>query len=228
MRTSLAIFLLGFCSALLAQSVSVSGKVGVRSRDGRALDSSGVVVSLTPAHAGTAQQLPTRVHRLTQKNKRFSPHLLVVTLGSSVEFPNHDPFFHNVFSVYEGTRFDLGLYESGTSRVVKFTRPGPSYIFCNIHPEMSAVILALPTPYFAVTNASGNIAIADVPAGEYDLRIWYERSTPEELHKLGRRIRVLPEGIALPAIHIVSAPSLADGHKDKYGQDYRTEGYTVP
>ena len=78
-------------------------------------------------------------------------------LGSAVLFPNEDPFFHNVFSVYEGTRFDLGLYESGSSKEVRFNRPGPSYIFCNIHPEMSAVIMVMTTPYYATTDADGRL-----------------------------------------------------------------------
>ena len=81
--------------------------------------------------------------RLVQKDKMFTPHLLVVPTGTSVEFPNEDPFFHNVFSLFNGQRFDLGLYESGTSRAVRFDREGVSYIFCNIHPEMGAVVLAL-------------------------------------------------------------------------------------
>jgi hypothetical protein len=87
---------------------------------------------------------PAQTPRLVQKNKSFEPHILVIPAGSMVEFPNHDPFFHNVFSLFEGKRFDLGLYEAGTSRMVRFDRPGISYIFCNIHPEMSAVIITLP------------------------------------------------------------------------------------
>src|SRR6202020_1035153 len=80
---------------------------------------------------------PVAKLRLVQKNKKFEPHILVAPAGSMVDFPNRDPFFHNVFSLFEGKRFDLGLYEAGTSRAVRFDRPGISYIFCNIHPEMS-------------------------------------------------------------------------------------------
>ena len=90
--------------------------------------------------------------RLVQKNKSFEPHILVVPAGSMVEFPNRDPFFHNVFSLFEGKRFDLGLYEAGTSRMVRFDRPGISYIFCNIHPEMSAVVITMATPLYAISN----------------------------------------------------------------------------
>ena len=87
-----------------------------------------------------------------QKDKTFTPHLLVIPTGSTVDFPNLDPFFHNVFSEFNGKRFDLGLYESGSSRTVHFDHDGVSYIFCNIHPEMSAVIVTLSTPYFGVSD----------------------------------------------------------------------------
>ena len=102
---------------------------------------------------------------LAQKNKAFDPSLLVITKGSSVEFPNRDPWFHNVFSLFNGKRFDLGLYEAGSSRTVHFDREGISYIFCNIHPEMSAVVVVLGTPYFSVTNKDGEFTIQNVPPG---------------------------------------------------------------
>ena len=110
----------------------------------------GTVVWLTPiggsADEGALRPQPvTAPLRLVQKNKSFDPHILVVPAGSMVEFPNHDPFFHNVFSLFEGKRFDLGLYEAGTSRMVRFDRPGISYIFCNIHPEMSAIVITITT-----------------------------------------------------------------------------------
>ncbi|HVH86206.1 MAG TPA: hypothetical protein VM912_05740, partial [Terriglobales bacterium] len=119
-------------------------------------DPSGVVLSLTPLdpvkHA-SLQQAPVHA-ALVQKNKSFSPHLLVVPPGSLVDFPNRDPFFHNVFSLFEGKRFDLGLYESGASRSVRFDRTGVSYIFCNIHPQMNAIVISLDTPYYAIVGLS--------------------------------------------------------------------------
>jgi plastocyanin len=90
---------------------------------------------------------------LLQKNKMFTPHLLVVPVGSSVAFPNADPFFHNVFSLFDGRRFDLGLYEAGSTRSVVFSREGVSYIFCDIHSEMSAVVIALATPYYGFADS---------------------------------------------------------------------------
>ena len=111
------------------------------------------MVWLSPIGSHTPNRpFPKRTLRLTQHNKSFEPHLLVVPVGAVVQFPNRDPFFHNVFSLFEGKRFDLGLYEAGTTRNVSFDRPGVSYIFCNIHAEMSAVVIALDTPYFGVSS----------------------------------------------------------------------------
>src|SRR5207244_5963197 len=102
-----------------------------------------ISAQLPPAQPPLAQPRA----QLLQKKKSFSPHMVVIQVGSAVEFPNQDPFFHNVFSLFEGRRFDLGLYEAGATRSVVFNRPGISYIFCNIHPEMSAVVVTLKTPY---------------------------------------------------------------------------------
>jgi plastocyanin len=158
--------------------------------------------------------------RLTQKNKSFYPHVLVVPVKSAVEFPNRDPFFHNVFSLFEGKRFDLGLYEAGTSRVVHFDRPGISYIFCNIHPEMSGVVITLNTPFYAIVNGPGQVRIANVPYGRYRLNTWSESNGPENPPGLGQQITVSesspkPMVIRVPAIN---RQSLA--HKNKYGREY--------
>lgn len=207
-------------SVLLAAQAQVSGNVRVAAEHGSRVDNSSVVVWLQPLDAPQPKPQQQRTYRLTQKDKHFSPHLLVIPLGASVEFPNKDPFFHNVFSVYNGTRFDLGLYESGSSKLVKFSRPGPSYIFCNIHPEMSAVVLALSTPYYAVTDKAGDFAIENVPAGDYELQVWAERAQPDELKKLSRKVTIAGTQVRLEAMNIATAPSMAEGHKNKFGQDY--------
>jgi plastocyanin len=123
-----------------AQGVNVTGRVtyfGSESPPGGI----SAVVWLVPI-ASPANDPPTvkQVDAvLRQKNKAFEPHLLVVTKGSTVQFPNQDPWFHNVFSLFNGKKFDLGLYEAGTTRTVHFDREGVSYIFCNIHPEIIMV-----------------------------------------------------------------------------------------
>jgi plastocyanin len=182
----------------------------------------GVVLWLTSANAGDSGAPvpgPGKGHyQLAQKNKEFVPHLLVVPTGSVVDFPNEDPFFHNVFSLFNGRRFDLGLYESGSSRSVHFDRSGVSYIFCNIHPEMSAVIVSVPTRWFAVSSASGKAVMQDVTPGTYDLHVWAMGSPDAKLAALGHRVSVSGHTVDLGSIAVEeSAPR---GHKNKFGEDY--------
>ncbi len=219
---------LGGASLAFPQTVHINGRVEISGRNGPVKDASNVVIWLTPLDGQAAAPAPPHQYRLVQKDKHFEPHLLIVPVGTSVEFPNKDPFFHNVFSVYEGTPFDLGLYESGSSKMVKFSRPGPSYIFCNIHPSMSAVVLALKTPYFARTNAKGEYQL-DVTPGEYELGVWYERARPEDLKTLAHRVNVSARTAELGRINLGEAASPAEGHKNKYGQVYEeTPAYPVP
>ena len=109
---------------------------------------------------------------LDQRNLQFTPQLLVVSVGTAVLFPNSDRVFHNVFSFHHGKVFDLGLYPVGESKVVHFDRPGVSRIFCNIHPNMAAYVLAVDSPYFAVSDASGAFVLPAVPAGRYTYHAW--------------------------------------------------------
>jgi plastocyanin len=186
------------------------------------------VVWLTPlagsvdpsATAGDAVANPSQTPKLVQKNKSFHPHILVVPAGSMVEFPNRDPFFHNVFSLFEGKRFDLGLYEAGTSRMVKFDKPGISYIFCNIHPEMSAVVLTISTPFYALSNPDGQLSIAGVPYGRYILHVWSEGMGTENAQPLTRNVTVAESTLSLGAVKVPEATELSMSHKNKYGREY--------
>jgi plastocyanin len=196
-------------------------------------DESQVVVWLTPLDATVPKDpAPTgKTPELAQRNKSFEPHLIVVQVGSWIQFPNKDPFFHNIFSMYDGKRFDLGLYEAGTSRSVKFDRPGVSFLFCNIHAEMSAVVVVVDTPYFAMSDRAGHLTIPDVPDGRYRMHVWYERSLPENLKGLSRVVTVSDKTRSLGAIHVVDNPNFTLAHKNKYGEDYvppPTEGYQHP
>jgi hypothetical protein len=150
----------------------------------------------------------------------FTPHLLVVPVGSSVAFPNADPFFHNVFSLFDGKRFDLGLYEAGSTRSVVFSRVGVSYIFCNIHSEMSAVVIALDTPFYSIADASGAFDIGDVPAGDYSLRVWIEGQTQSSLDQLTRRVHVAGTAVSLGDIH---GGTSTEPHLNKFGHPYEPD-----
>lgn len=187
-----------------------------------------VVVWLVPVGPHAAMRpFPPGQPRLTQHHKRFEPHLLVVPVGSVVEFPNRDPFFHNVFSLFEGKRFDLGLYEAGTTRDVSFDRPGVSYIFCNIHAEMSAVVISLDTPYFGVSTRAGEIVIPRVPVGRYTMKVWYEAALPATLDTLTREITVSEQTSSLGVLQIPAAVAM-NAHKNKYGMDYEPPAPNAP
>jgi plastocyanin len=186
-------------------------------------DSSNVAAWLTPADTPTmaAVKESSRPEPLiVQKNKMFDPHITIVRLGSSIAFPNEDPFFHNVFSLYNGKRFDLGLYEAGTTRTLRFDRPGVSYLFCNIHENMSAVVIAVDTPYYGVSDRTGAITIADVPDGRYTLHIFYERSTADQLKSLDRPVTISNASRTIDGVHVPASPDVTLAHKNKYGEDY--------
>jgi plastocyanin len=219
-----ALMLCGVVAERSARAASVTLHVEFRGTAGKSHASAAQPVAVAwltplgsiadPAHAGVR-----RNYRMVQKNKQFDPHLLVVPVGSLVQFPNHDPFFHNVFSLYNGKRFDLGLYETGSERGVRFDREGVSYIFCNIHPEMGAVILALSTPYYAV-SADGSIAIADVPPGRYTLNIWSEGATQESMTAARQQVTVGPDRTVLGDVSLVATPSPTEHHPNKFGAPY--------
>jgi len=116
----------------------------------------------------------TRVE-LHQQNETFVPHVLAITKGSTVEFPNDDPFFHNVFSFSSAASFNLGRYPRGQSKPQKFVKTGLVKVFCDIHSHMSASILVLDHPFFAIPTIEGTYEIASVPAGQYTLVGWHER-----------------------------------------------------
>ena len=122
-----------------------------------------------PGTAAAAKAAPVI---LDQRNLSFSPRVLAVRAGTTVEFPNNDRVFHNVFSFRDGKRFDLGLYPVGSSRRVTFDTPGLSRIYCNIHPNMAAYVMAVDSQYFAVSDRSGAFRIPAVPTGAYRYYAW--------------------------------------------------------
>jgi plastocyanin len=211
------------CVLSAGQNVDLKGKVQL-TRNGRHLgDASKFVVWLTPLGTTPAPsvpvQKPSEIPQLIQKDKAFHPSLLVIPAGGKVEFPNHDPFFHNVFSLFDGKRFDLGLYESGTTQFVQFDKPGISYIFCNIHAEMNAVVIAVATPYYAISNWRGDIAIAGVAAGRYQMHVFHPSVSADALHAIEHEITVTPSDTFLGNFKLDES-NLELAHKNKYGRDY--------
>jgi plastocyanin len=206
----------------------------VKARNGK-IDAGGVVVWLESLE-GDSPRGPRTPQKILQIGKRFKPHVMAVERGTEVYFPNLDPFFHNVFSLYEGKRFDLGLYASGETRPVVFNRVGISYIFCNIHPRMSAIVVTVATPYFAISDEEGAVTISNIPEGHYQLKVWHERTSDEELAAQSRVVRVAAGAAAagpaaagaagcydLGLIRLNEAGYMLQPHKNKHGGQYDSE-----
>jgi len=226
-----AVFILSWLPSARAQDASVSGQIeivetGAKNQANSAHHSNASsnpvvwLVSLPAKSDALFAQRQRPPAQLVQRNKSFEPHVLVVQVGTTVQFPNKDPFFHNVFSLFDGKRFDLGLYEAGSSNSVRFDRAGISFLFCNIHPEMSAVIIAVPTPYFASADTEGRWSIPSVPDGQYRLHLWYERSSDETLARVQSDVTVSHASRTLQTIRIAADAAPASAHKNKYGKDY--------
>lgn len=185
------------------------------------------VLWLKPISGTDAPSITPGRYTLLQKNRTFIPHLLVVPVGSLVLFPNEDPFFHNVFSLFDGKRFDLGLYESGSTKSVVFSREGVSYIFCNIHPEMSAVVIAVSTPYYAQADAEGAFDVRRVPAGDYEMHVWVEGITQPALESMTRHVHVVSGGGDLGLLNTTASPRQPSEHLNKFGQPYDRDSKPV-
>jgi len=213
-----------------AQPVTVTGSVSVVRGAGASTgkpDNADAVVWLTPVTAPTRNRLQNGASaglrfKIVQHHKRFDPVVLVVPAGSVVDFPNLDPFFHNVFSMFDGKRFDLGLYEKATSHSVTFDRPGICYVFCNIHPEMSAVVVVTGSPYYAVSDRAGKFSISNVPTGRYLVTVWHERAKLDVTSGLHSEVTITQENASLDAIRLIDSGQILPPHKNKYGRDYDT------
>jgi len=206
---------------------SVSGRVELTgSQDPRVRkhqDYSGVVVWLEPLSASIQTPIKARRAEMIQKGKTFTPHVLPILVGTTVDFPNYDPIYHNAFSNYDGQIFDIGLYPPGGTRAIAFRREGVVRVFCNIHPAMSAVIVVLRSPYFASSNHTGAFEVEDVPPGAYRVHVFHERATEQTLEALSRPVEVSNASVALPLISVSESGHLQLPHKNKYGKEYPPE-----
>jgi plastocyanin len=233
-RTSTTACAIVLALAAVARAAAVTGQVElVSSRDPNVrkhTDYSGVVVWLEPASESALIPTASAHAQMVQKNKRFTPHVLAITRGTIVDFPNFDPIFHNAFSNYNGQVFDIGLYAPGATRSIGFRRDGVVRVFCNIHPSMSAVIVVLRSPYFAVSGKNGAFQIADVPPGAYRLHVFHERSTEQTLAALTHPLDIGAAPQELAPIQVSESGYLELPHKNKFGKEYPPDsgssGYT--
>jgi plastocyanin len=203
-----------------ARPSTITGKIEITQRAKTHEGLGDIVVWLKPAAKNLEPPIVPAHVQLLQKNKMFHPHVLPITVGSTVDFPNADPIFHNAFSSFDGQIFDVGLYAPGTSKSIHFRETGVVRVFCNIHPTMSAVILVLDTPYFGRVGNDGRYRIRDVPPGSYELRVFDERATAGPEVQLVVNVDGGEEQTAAPPVRLSELGYVRLPHKNKYGLDY--------
>ncbi len=159
-----------------------------------AMESRPAVVYFETAPKGAFEDREGPRARMDQRNEMFVPHLLAITTGTVVDFPNNDRTYHNVFSLSKGQRFDLGRYAAGHSKSIRFDRPGVVRVFCDIHSHMNAFILVFTHRFFSVTDADGRYEIDGVPPGTYTLVAWVEGSVRDT-----KSITVAPDSRSIEA-----------------------------
>jgi plastocyanin len=200
-------------SGLSAQGMSVTGRISLLEQGGRASGEVGqAVVWLTGATAGPA--VPATSEMATE-GKQFVPRLRVVARGSTVSFPNHDPFNHNVFSLSPESPFDLGSFGRGAGESVRFDRPGIIRIFCNVHAQMRGIVVVLESGHATQPGADGSFTLAGVPPGEYLLHVWHERAA-----EVTQSLRVSAQQAAPVQVTLDARGYRLVQHRDKNGKSY--------
>lgn len=205
-------------AALLLPAVAgadvLSGTVTTKIRPGAT--AAPVVVYAEPL-SGVAPAAPAKSYAITQKNKTFTPRVLGVPVGATVTFPNDDDIFHNVFSLTSGQAFDLGLYRAGMSKSRTFTSPGVVRVFCNIHPQMTALVVAAATPWITTAAPDGTWRL-ELPPGRYRVSALSERATPVSTD-------IAVAGTATAALALDESAFVAAPHTNKFGKPYAEAAY---
>lgn len=196
-------------------AATINGKVMFQSRRGQRPVVNETLVWLDPA--GKTWKKPAATFTMTTRSKEFLPHVLAVPAGSTINFPNEDPIAHNLFSLTPGNTFDLGLYRRGAGKTHKFNTPGAVNVYCNVHPNMSAVVHVMSTPFYGFADANGNYSF-EVPTGRYRVTAWNEQGGTQSSD-----IEVRADGTVAGAtlLTIDGRSFRLTRHKNKFGQGYR-------
>ena len=194
----------------------ITGEVEILKLDGKKRsDRSNAVVFLDRVHSDTGYPLPWKNPVFSQQSRSFTPRVLPVMKGTTIDFPNDDTIFHNVFSFSRTRPFDLDIYPPGEIRSVEFPWTGWVKVYCNIHPHMIAHIIVLDNPFFDLTDPKGNFVISGVPDGKYALRVW---------HEFGKEVRQQIE-VSDAVLHRYSLKIQEDRkfvqHRNKFGKPYK-------
>lgn len=196
-------------------AATVNGKVMFQTKRGQQPVVNETLVWLDPA--GKTWKKPAAAVTMTTRSKAFLPHVVAVPAGSTIAFPNEDPIAHNLFSLTPGNTFDLGLYRRGAGKSQKFANPGVVNVYCNVHPNMSAVVHVMSTPFYGFADANGNYSF-DVPPGKYRVTAWNEQGGSQFSD-----IEVNANGTVTGAtlLTIDGRNFRLSQHKNKFGQAYR-------
>ncbi|HJW92462.1 MAG TPA: hypothetical protein VJ901_02490 [Thermoanaerobaculia bacterium] len=214
MKRLLAVFVcVAGLSATGLSAATVGGRVNFVTKRGQHPVIDETLVWLEPAARTSPRKAGT--FTMTTRGKTLLPHVLVIPVGSTVQFPNDDPISHNLFSLSSGNNFDLGLYRRGAGKSSTFKTPGVINVYCNVHPTMSSVIQVMSSPYFAFTDTNGNFSLADVPPGSYTLVAWNEQGGTMQ-----SKLDVPAAGIANAAITLDSSGYRATQHLNKENKPY--------
>jgi plastocyanin len=204
-------------AAAAHRAADVRGRVTLLEKGSRPGDDVGTAVVWLEGGPG-GRPAPVQAE-ISTAEKAFSPHVLVLPVGSTVAFPNHDPFNHNVFSLSEEQPFDLGLYGRGEARSIRLERAGIIRVYCNVHAQMSALLVVRDGPFFAQPSGDGSFLLPAVPPGHYILHAWHERA-PE----LTRPLEVPAAGLAGVTLELDARGYRFKPHLNKYGQPYPQQG----
>ncbi|HEX8155035.1 MAG TPA: hypothetical protein VF698_18015 [Thermoanaerobaculia bacterium] len=205
----------GMFGASVASAAVVSGTVTFMTKRGQRPNFNETLLWLEPVDAKTPRK-PASAFTITTRGKAFVPHVMAVPAGSTIAFPNEDPISHNLFSLTPGNTFDLGLYRKGAGKTHKFDAPGAVNVYCNVHPNMSAVVHVMPTPYYGFADANGNYSF-DVPPGKYRLVAWNEQGG-----SVSSDIAVAANGVTgNRTLLIDSRNHRGSQHTNKFGQTYQ-------
>lgn len=218
-RVSRAAALVAVFASTLRGQGPVSGQVVILERPGEVSeDLANVVVFLEPLVVSRGKGPAPTTTTVALEKRQFSPRVRVVVEGSKVEFPNQDPWNHNVFSKVNGG-FDTGVYGRGKSKDQKFDQAGVYSLYCNVHPRMTGFVIALRTPYFTQAGADGRFTLENIPAGQYRLNAWHDRTS------------LTTKEITVPAAGVSNVRAELDArgykyvqHKNKFGQTYTSTG----
>lgn len=211
------------CVAVLAGTLrgqgAVSGQVSILERPGEVSeDLANAVIFLEPLVTGKVKAPGPVTTTIALEKRQFSPRVRIIVEGSKVQFPNQDPWNHNVFSKINGG-FDTGVFGRGKTKDQKFHQAGVYSLYCNVHPRMTGFVIALRTPYFTQAGADGRYSLENIPAGQYKLNVWHDRTT------------LVTRDVTVPAAGLTNLRTDLDArgykyvqHKNKFGQTYTSTG----